>query len=129
MRISDWSSEVCSSDLDENVFHAFNPSSAARPSSRRVRLQPCHLIQDRQFLLPASAAACPGSWRQRALRQDPRDVPANRSERRRPAPSRQHTVPERGGDYGRFAVASQCFYGESVFPAERNSGGKEKEWE
>src|SRR3546814_5430930 len=66
-------------DGDENVFHAFNPSSAARPSSRRVRLQPCHLIQDRQFLLPASAAACPGSWRQRALRQDPRDVPANRS--------------------------------------------------
>src|SRR3546814_4995694 len=63
MRISDWSSDLCSSDLhdgDENVFHAFNPSSAARPSSRRVRLQPCHLIQDRQFLLPASAAACPG---------------------------------------------------------------------
>src|SRR3546814_10253961 len=61
-------------DGDENVCHAFNPSSAARPSSRRVRLQPCHLIQDRQFLLPASAAACPGSWRQRALRPDPRDV-------------------------------------------------------
>src|SRR3546814_2982223 len=68
-------------DGDENVFHAFNPSSAARPSSRRVRLQPCHLIQDRQFLLPASAAACPGSWRRGALRQDPRDVPATRSER------------------------------------------------
>src|SRR3546814_2705981 len=33
-------------DGDENVFHAFNPSSAARPSSRRVRLQPCHRSEE-----------------------------------------------------------------------------------
>src|SRR3546814_5729351 len=83
MRISDWSSDVCSSDLQQHAFEILERVSVASLVSERLTNVPTTLTECAEIAFPVEDGRFPAAESLLALMAFAKDPRKNRSEERR----------------------------------------------